>query len=81
MKGSINPLNGRCALATAVVGPLGTATACPSPSDWQRGEVAAYAIQDPPGNWQSIFHDRGAASAASIQMDCYSRALAAGVVS
>ena len=79
-KGTLAPLGMRCALEDAITTSLGTATACPSPADWQRAEQAAYMIQDPPGNWQAIFHDRGAASAASISLDCYSRAAAVGAV-
>mgnify|MGYP001584489841 CR=1 FL=1 len=80
-KGSLAPLGMRCALASAITTTTGTATACPSPSEWQRDEQAAYMIQDPPGGWQAIFHDRGAASAVSISLDCWSRAASVGAVS
>ena len=80
-KGTLTPLGMRCALATAVTTSLGTATACPSPSDWERGEQAAYQAQDPVGNWQALMHDRGANAIASISMDCWSRAAAVGAVS
>ena len=79
-KGFLSPLGMRCALEDAITTTTGTATACPSPSDWERTEQAAYMIQDPVGNWQTIFHDRGAASAASISLDCWSRAAVVGAV-
>lgn len=81
MKSTLAPLGMRCALASAVTTQTGTATACPSPSDWQRDELAAYQTDpDTRGNYQSIFHDRGAAAVASLSMDCWSRAASVGAV-
>ena len=80
-KATLTPLGARCALARAIVTSLGTATSCPSPTEWLAGEQAAYVIQDPPGNWAALFHDRAANAVASISMDCWSRAASAGAVS
>mgnify|MGYP001586552000 CR=1 FL=1 len=77
----IAPLGTRCALARAIVTSLGTATSCPSPTDWQAGEQAAYVLQDPVGNWAALFHDRTANAVASISMDCWARAASVGAVS
>ncbi len=79
-KGTLPPLGMRCALAQALVTSLGTATACPSPSDWSAQELAAYQIGDFRGNWAALFHDRSTASVASLSMDCWSRAAAVGIV-
>ena len=79
-KGYLAPLGMRCALEDAITTTTGTATACPSPADWQRTEQAAYMIQDPVGNFQTLFHDRGADAIASLSMDCWSRAAAVGAV-
>lgn len=76
----IVPLGARCALATAITTTQGTATACPSPADWQAGEQAAYMLQDPQGNWAALFHDRAANAVTSLSMDCWSRAAAVGAV-
>ena len=80
VKSTLTPFGMTCALAIAITTSLGTATACPSPSDWERTEQAAYQIQDPVGNWQSIFHDRAANAVASLSMNCWSRAASVGAV-
>ena len=76
-KGTTAPLGMTCALLTARTGTGGTATACPSPTDWQRGELAAYQVAGGGGrgNWGAVFHDRGGT------MNCWSRAATARIVS
>lgn len=78
-KSTLSPLGGRCTLASAVTASLGTATACPSPTDWQRSEQAAY-MQAGPGGYTAIFHDRSRTTPTSLSMDCWSRAVTAGMV-
>lgn len=77
MSVALPPLGGTCALKVAVSGPGGTATACPAPRDWMAGENAQAMTQA--GGWvdNAIFHNRDA----STGLNCWARAVTAGIVS
>ncbi len=70
----IAPLGGTCALLVAVTGPGGTASACPSPRNWQLNEMAMVGTYVQGYIQPALYHNRGGT------MNCFSRAVTAGIV-